>query len=706
MTGVTAIFPPVSFLRNKSLLFPASVSLAALLFTLQVFAVDRLAIQLGSISGADWSAAAVTLEIHWQEGEKASYSLAGEQLKHPALTTPLEHFGLECSDGRISDWEIACDHGALHLNHAAIETQEIPLRFRWNRRVQTLEIESDSIGLRAGSLSLQVNSDPGSWSVRLHSDALDLKQLERLFRPWVPRLAGVEISGSARITLEIEGKGEEIDGVRLDTRFKNVAFSDAAYEYLGEELSGEWSLHTGVTAAGWRGSQKILLRRGALLTPFLYLAPEKAPVTLTFGFAADNKLQRVRIDKLEYHHPGILELAASATLVLDDAVTLQDLQLVTGKTDLQAVNEAYIQPIAAETLLDGMEVAGTVAVELTTRTGGPLKGKVDIRDLYLEQGDKLFAVYGLNGTLVSTSDPEGESSRLSWEGGHLMQTVVLGAAEAVLRWQGETLKLAKPMHLPVLDGAIKVERFAIGGDEAGPQVAFEGVITPISMAEVSRALGWPQLAGTLSGVIPGVAYEKGGITIDGAVLVRVFDGDIVIRDLRLEELFGVLPRVRANLELKALDLETLTRTFSFGKITGKLDGEIKDLYLEEWQPISFDARFATPEGDGSRHRISQRAVDNISNLGGAGVSGAVSRTFMRMFEEFGYSRLGISCRLQRGVCEMGGIGPAKRGYYLVKGGGIPRIDIVGFNRYIDWKLLIAKLEDISRQEAPVVKQEE
>ncbi len=706
MTGVTVISPPVFSPRNKLLIIPTAVSIAAQLFALQVFAIDRLTIQLGSIRGPDWSAAGVTLEIHWQEGEKAGYSLAGEQLRHPALATPLEHFGLECVEGTLGDWEIACDRGRLHLDHAALKTPEIPLRFRWDRRGQTLEIESDSIALRAGSLSLQVSSDPQHWAVRLHSKALDLKQLEHLLRPWVPRPQGVEISGSAGVTLEIDGKGEDISGVRLNTRFKKVAFADAAYEYLGEELSGTWSIQAGMTAGEWRGNQKLLLRQGALLTPFFYLAPEKDAVTLAFGFSTDRQQRRLQVEKLKYSHPGILELAASATLVLSDAVTLQDLRLVSGNTDLQALNEAYIQPIAAETLLDGMELAGTVSAELETRTGGPLRGRVEVQDLYLEQGDKLFAVYGLNGTLVSTTEPDGEPGRLSWEGGHLMQTFILGASEAVLRWQGETLQLTEPLSLPVLDGAIKVERFAIGGGETGPQVAFEGVITPISMAEVSRALGWPQLAGTLSGVIPGVAYENGIITIEGAVLVRVFDGDIVIRDLRLEELFGVLPRARANLELKGLDLETLTRTFSFGKITGRLGGEIKDLYLEDWQPISFDARFATPEGDGSRHRISQRAVDNISNLGGAGMSGAVSRTFMRMFEEFGYSRLGISCRLQRGVCEMGGIAPARRGYYLVKGGGIPRIDIVGFNQHIDWKLLIAKLDDIRRQKAPVVKQEE
>jgi hypothetical protein len=124
--------------------------------------------------------------------------------------------------------------------------------------------------------------------------------------------------------------------------------------------------------------------------------------------------------------------------------------------------------------------------------------------------------------------------------------------------------------------------------------------------------------------------------------------------------------------------------------------------LEEWAPVSFDAAFATPAGDKSRRRISQKAVDNISNLGGSGVSGALSRSFLRIFEEFGYDRLGISCRLERGVCHMGGIEAAERGYYLVKGGGIPRIDIMGFNRETDWQVLVSKLKQIASGESPVI----
>jgi opacity protein-like surface antigen len=684
-----------------------AVATAAALYALQAFAVDGLQIQLGKIGGADWSAQAVTLEIGWQQEEKSRFRLAGEQLQHRALASPLKRFALECSEGSFSDREISCHKGILYLNHAAMQNPEIPVRFRWDRETESLELHSDQIRLKGGTLRFDLNSDTEGWSLQMASDAFNLERLAGLLGPSLPQLIEMEISGSSRISLEMKGREEQLNALHLSTRFRNLAFADGAYEYLGEELLGEWSFSARRSGARWQGKQKLLLRQGALLTPYFYLAPEKKPITLGFQFNADKQLHRLAIENLKYRHPQLLDLEASVVLAPAASPAVQKLKLKTNQIDLPLFYEAYIQPIAAETLFDGMELSGTAGLELETASGGLNRVKLEIKDLYLEQGEKLFAVYGVNGNLTSTTEPDGKPGTLSWEGGHVLGTIDIGAASAALRVHGETLQLAESLHLPVFDGAIEVQEFSIKRRETGPQVKFKGFVTPISMGDVSSAFGWPRLAGQLSGVIPGVAYEKGSITLDGSMLVKVFDGDIVIRKLHLEKLFSALPRMRADLEMKNLDLEILTRTFSFGKITGKLEGEIKELYLEQWRPVSFDAWFATPKDDKSRHRISQRAVENISDLGGAGVSGAVSRTFLRLFKEFGYSRLGIRCRLKNGVCAMGGIEPAKEGYYLVKGGGmIPHIDVIGFNRQIDWDVLLGQLLEISRQEMSASEEEE
>ena len=44
---------------------------------------------------------------------------------------------------------------------------------------------------------------------------------------------------------------------------------------------------------------------------------------------------------------------------------------------------------------------------------------------------------------------------------------------------------------------------------------------------------------------------------------------------------------------------------------------------------------------------------------------------------------------------MDGVEAAAQGSYLVKGSGLPRIDIVGYNHQVDWELLIGKLTEIA-----------
>ena len=222
------------------------------------------------------------------------------------------------------------------------------------------------------------------------------------------------------------------------------------------------------------------------------------------------------------------------------------------------------------------------------------------------------------------------------------------------------------------------------------------------MQAFSTAMGWPEMHGKLSGMIPDVSYAEGELRVGGMLLIRAFDGAITVRDLRVARLFDVAPSLRADIKLDNLDLDPLTRTFEFGNIQGRFSGQVDNLQLIDWRPVAFDAKFATPADDKSRHRISQRAVESISKIGGGGIGGAVSRGFLRVFDEFSYDRIGISCTLRNGVCTMDGVAPAQQGYYLVKGGGLPRIDIIGYAHRVDWDTLLERIGSVTTT-APVVR---
>lgn len=202
--------------------------------------------------------------------------------------------------------------------------------------------------------------------------------------------------------------------------------------------------------------------------------------------------------------------------------------------------------------------------------------------------------------------------------------------------------------------------------------------------------------GSLSGVIPRVRYARSTLAMEGALLIRVFDGTVVVKDLALLEPLGRAPRLLGSLEARGLDLDLLTRTFSFGSMQGKVDVTVNRLELSGWKPVQFDARLESSEGDFPR-RISQRAVQNIAALGGGGAAAIVQRGFLGAMKEFGYSKIGLSCRLERGVCRMDGVEDAPQGYVIVKGGGIPALTVIGYNRAVGWNELLGRLERITQQ---------
>jgi hypothetical protein len=294
---------------------------------------------------------------------------------------------------------------------------------------------------------------------------------------------------------------------------------------------------------------------------------------------------------------------------------------------------------------------------------------------------------------------------LSWQSGVLLNLDV-GASELKFSTHGFQFRLLEPTSIPLLDGALDLESFRVR-NLGKPNVAFmvDATLRPISVSLLCHAFGWPEFGGRIGGTISKLRLRENVITLGTTLKAQVFDGSVSISDLKLEQPFSQWPRFAANIALENLDLNLVTSAFSFGGITGRLSGAIEGLKLFNWQPVAFDARLYTPPGDRSRHRISQRAVQNIGSIGGggAGVTAALSGGVMKFFDDFNYDRLGLSCRLENEVCNLDGIAPAPNGgYYLVKGKGLPRIDVIGGAHRVDWPRLVEQLIAVTESEGPVV----
>jgi hypothetical protein len=296
-----------------------------------------------------------------------------------------------------------------------------------------------------------------------------------------------------------------------------------------------------------------------------------------------------------------------------------------------------------------------------------------------------------------------KSSQLSWQQLNL-RALPIGPSKLSFLSKAKSIKLLKDASLPFLGGTLDIQQFswqAKAQDE--PEVSFKGNLHNASLTQLSSALNWTPLSGSISGVIPKVTYHNKTLSLDGKLSINVFDGNVSITNLSSSGLFTAFPKLQGDIEVENLDLEQLTGKFSFGSITGRLSGFVRQLSMENWKPVTFYAWLGTPDDDDSSHRISQRAVNNIASIGGGGASDLLSRSFLGMFETFGYDKLGLGCFLHEGVCQLMGVKATPSGYAIITGGGLPRIDVIGYNPRVDWDVLIDRLGRITTSDKVIVK---
>ena len=96
---------------------------------------------------------------------------------------------------------------------------------------------------------------------------------------------------------------------------------------------------------------------------------------------------------------------------------------------------------------------------------------------------------------------------------------------------------------------------------------------------------------------------------------RVFDGTVKATDLRVVRPFDTGRRIQGKVFFDHLNLEPLTRLFSFGKISGYVRGTVEQLSFGPEYPERFYLTLKTEEVAGVPKRINVQAIENVSLLG-------------------------------------------------------------------------------------------
>ncbi len=630
------------------------------------------------------------VDLSWPDGAaRGELRLRADKLDFPTLSYHAEKIDWTCPlerGGGDGGWHCA---GPVRAANSATGTLTV------------------AVAPAVTTASLQIGKSAIAYESRAASPDISRIHLEKIPVAWLKAyLASIWAEGSwtqgtlgGQIDIVAPDKAPfevhtdlNLDGVNLETPSGLIA---------GAGLNGRVQLDYSQQSARRSIDTQLTLRGGELLAQEFYAVLPKTPVAVHVRAERDGEAPW-RLPQIAWRDGDILAATGNATLDKDAGIADLDMAIALG--DLAVARDRYLSGFLAPAGFSDVLLTGKANAELHMR-GGALQdaaGHFDQVNAVDAKGRFTFA--GIDGDLGWTQQAAARASALKWTSGAIYG-IGLGPARFAFTSANGQLQLDAPVAIAMLDGKTTLDdlHWQAPKGEQGARFQFGMTMRDLDLGSLSQRLGWPPFTGSIGGSIPSAHFENNVLTLDGGLTMNLFGGHVAFTDLVMERPFGVAPTLSADVSLQDIDLEPMTSVFGFGSITGRLDGYINDLRLVDWSPVAFDARMETDTAWKGKRRISQKAVQNISNVGGGGLLAGLQAQVLKIFKDFGYEKIGLGCKLSDNTCRMDGIGSAGDGYIIVAGAGLPRIQVVGFQRKVDWPTLVSRLQAATEGQAPVIK---
>lgn len=565
------------------------------------------------------------------------------------------------------------------------------------------------IDLATASTDAVLAGDGSSLALHRNAAAPDITRIEltRVPLAWAQALlaqawpeanlkAG-QMSGALNIhtpqahPLRVEGR-LAFDQLGLDTPDGSIAA-----EGLGAQVDLDYRKSAGLSLVTVEGS----LRGGEMLVGNGYIALPATPVAI--GIAARQQGESGwEISRLLWDDGDAMRVEGS--LGFDAQSNLRDADLRMESADMGPLRPRYLSGWLGLFGLSELGLQGAASARMRMQGGELIGAEAELREVSVIDAQQRFRFDGLSGRPAFSAGAAVDSA-LRWRGGEV-HGLAFGPAELLLDSGQGVIGLRQSVTVPMLGGGLRFEDINLRppAGERGLEFDFGLTVEALDVGLLAKALDWPAFQGRLDGRIPKARYADDRLDFEGNLVTHMFDGTVQVSGLAMERPFGTAPTLSADISMDDMNLQSLTGVFGFGEITGALDGSIRNLRLVDWKAEGFEADLHTdPDWKGKR-RISQRAVQDLSSVGGAGGLGdSLQAQALKLFDDFGYRRIGIRCRLAEEVCDMDGLRSAGNGFIIVEGSGLPRLTVVGFNHRVDWPTLVERLVAVTQGDSkPVI----
>jgi len=663
-------------------------TIALTLFADTIFPRSQITFSIADIQSPVFSAKGIQLKFSGEKFSQLSFHVSEVVVQEQTW----RDLKLTCDQFKLTDSLVDCADGFLQHPNSGL----LPVVFRYSALENVFNIEIKPASDEHWQFSMHWVED--IWRSQLN---IVNGQMARITQ-WLPKMEAVPVASQGVVNgiASLSGTGDGVADIDIALMVDALAFSDNSGLHAGEDINVAINMNATHHLIGghWQWQSDISWQSGGVFWQPLYLMGRGHRLELEG--VANEKTVQLHKGKLSFVDVGAFEFSA---VVARQENELIDFDLDASSLELSVLFDQVINPFLGNTAFADMQVTGKSNVTLRYRQGVTELFEVDLYDVSVLDQRERFAFNRVNAH-VPWHKERATIADISFLNAHVLQ-IPLGGTRVSLEINDNDLRIPQ-LVLPVLDGALELENFKATQQADGWYWQFSAELLPISMEKLTEALQIQSMHGTLSGKIPGVSYKKSAIAVNGQLSFNIFDGIVTAKKLQLIDPLGFAPHLKVDLAMRNLDLDLLTRTFSFGNMQGRIDMEMQRVELSNWRPIKFDAHLYSSSGAYPR-KISQAAIQNISALGGAGAAAAIQRSFMRFFEEFSYSQIGWRCALRHNVCRMGGIDSDAetselRSYTLVKGGGIPAITVMGYNRNVSWQEVINRLQRITEGNSPII----
>lgn len=530
-----------------------------------------------------------------------------------------------------------------------------------------------------------------------------------------------QFSGLDAIKLRVKLKKGRYCSFTSQLGFFEFGFQNKDSSFMGEKISLKAALDGDVDLADSliTANANVQIHGGEVLYDRFYVDLNRNAIFSSFNVHYDMSKKLLKLINLGVGLRDIIKINMNGTLQHRSSDPRIQFRLKVPRTSLEPVfHHLILEPFKTEKpFLIDLKTKGNISADLELegdKKNRTIKGHCILNNGDLSWGKRDLFFQGIDLNLPIWYQTR---KRKKIEGNLKGELSIQSMDLPLLPKQSLSISLdAGPNRLSVTSPIIL--EIPGGKVQVGPILFKEifssetSIDTNISMSGIAiqslLSEFWSHPAGGIvNGKLDPVHFEKGTISTRGNIKANVFNGEVILSHLGASGLFTSAPLFKLNAQWKDLNLVEMTKDTSFGKVQGVLKGHLKNLEIAYGQPQRFDLLLETIKKQGVPQRISVRAVDNISRIGGGqspfmGVAGI----FASLFKEFPYEKIGIRALLENDVFRINGTIRENGQEYLVKRGGFSGVNVVNQNpdNRISFKDMVKRIKRVTDSKSgPVIK---